>query len=77
MMPEEEYDKHPKTAKKGPAKGDLFIRIHPILIPDFCRAGEAMPELQKSPSKTSLEGLKKIQFFDYMLILVGRIYFLT
>src|SRR5690606_17125671 len=45
LLPEGKHGEHPAPAQTWPAKGDLFIRPHPTLIPDFDRAGKAMPAI--------------------------------
>lgn len=65
LLPKGKHGEHPAPAQAWPAKGGVFCCPDPNLIPDFDRAGEAMPArwsgrpmLQKSPSKTGLEGQK-------------------
>jgi len=42
LLPEGKHGKYSARAKKRTSERELFIPIHPILIPDFYRAGEAM-----------------------------------
>ncbi|SDA97054.1 hypothetical protein SAMN03080617_04320, partial [Algoriphagus alkaliphilus] len=65
LLPKGKHGEHSAPAQAWPAQGGVFCCPDPILIPDFDRAGEAMPVcrqgrpiLQKSPSKTGLEGQK-------------------
>lgn len=68
LLPEGKHGKHSASAQAWPSKGRLFYCYNPILIPDFTRAGEAMPEPQKSPSKTGLEELKKQLKNDFLKV---------